>query len=64
VERRKVVLPVPDKVSRAKDNFGNLSTPSPDSCLSPCSCMLHVLFGYSPTSKHMEAFLQECKDSK
>ena len=60
---------MPDKVVQAKDNFGNRGAPSPDRSLIPRSCVLRIslscmLLGYSPTSKHMEGFLQESKDNE
>lgn len=53
----------------AKENFGSLGVPSPDSCLILRSCMLRVslscvLLGDSPASKHMDGFLQESKNNK
>lgn len=66
VGRRKVVLPVPDKVAGAKADFGILGAPSAANRLIPHSCMLHLslsclLLGHSPTSQRMEGVLRRVR---
>lgn len=69
VERGKVVLPMPVKVSWVKDNSSSQGDPSPDSHFLPHSHVLPVslgcmLLGHSLGTKRLDEFLQESNNNK